>query len=37
MASEAVTTAQSYTIEAIGPLWVELLEGLSGQTRPSPS
>ena len=36
MASEAVTTAQSYTIEAIGPLWVELLEGLSRQTRPSP-
>jgi glycosyltransferase involved in cell wall biosynthesis len=37
MAAEAVETAQRYTIEAIGPLWVELLEGLSRETRPSPS
>ena len=29
MAAEAVETAQQYTIEAIGPRWVELLEGLS--------
>jgi glycosyltransferase involved in cell wall biosynthesis len=28
MAAEAETTAQQYTIEAIGPRWVELLEGL---------
>jgi hypothetical protein len=32
MAAEAVETAQRYTIEAIGPRWAELLEGLS---RPS--
>jgi glycosyltransferase involved in cell wall biosynthesis len=35
MAAEAVETAQEYTIEAIGPLWVELLEGLGRQPRPS--
>ena len=29
MAAEAVETAERYTIEAIGPRWVELLEGLA--------
>jgi glycosyltransferase involved in cell wall biosynthesis len=29
MAAEAVETAEQYTIEAIGPRWVELLEGIA--------
>jgi glycosyltransferase involved in cell wall biosynthesis len=37
VAAEAIETAQQYTIEAIGPRWVELLEGLSRSSRPSPS
>ena len=37
MAAEAVGTAEQYTIEAIGPRWVELLEGLSRPSRPASS
>jgi glycosyltransferase involved in cell wall biosynthesis len=37
LAAEAIDTAQQYTIEAIGPLWVELLEGLSRPSRPASS
>jgi len=37
LAGAAVETAQQYTIESIGPLWLELLEGLSRATPPSPS
>ena len=37
MAEAAIETAQQYTIEAIGPRWVELLEGLSPASRPSPA
>ena len=32
-AAAAIETAQQYTIEAIGPLWLELLEGLSRESR----
>ena len=33
MAAAAVETAQQYTIEAIGPLWEELFDGLSRGPR----
>jgi glycosyltransferase involved in cell wall biosynthesis len=36
-AAAAVDTAQDYTIEAIGPLWLELLEGLSRESRRAPA
>jgi glycosyltransferase involved in cell wall biosynthesis len=32
-AAAAIETAQDYTIEAIGPMWVELLEALSSTPR----
>jgi glycosyltransferase involved in cell wall biosynthesis len=35
MAAAAVDTAREYTIEAIGPLWVDLFETLSRAPRPS--
>ena len=31
-AAAAIETAQQYTIEAIGPLWLELFEGLSRES-----
>jgi glycosyltransferase involved in cell wall biosynthesis len=36
-AAAAIETAQRYTIEAIGPLWLELLEGLSRESRRTPA
>jgi len=32
-ATAAIETAQQYTIEAIGPLWLDLFEGLSRESR----
>ncbi|HYH91046.1 MAG TPA: glycosyltransferase, partial [Solirubrobacteraceae bacterium] len=32
-AAAAIETAQQYTIEAIGPLWLDLFEGLSRESR----
>jgi len=36
-AAAAIETAQQYTIETIGPLWLELLEGLNRESRPGPA
>jgi glycosyltransferase involved in cell wall biosynthesis len=36
-ATAAIETAPQYTIEAIGPLWLELFEGLSRETRRAPA
>jgi glycosyltransferase involved in cell wall biosynthesis len=36
-AAAAVETAQQYTIEAIGPLWLELFEGLSRESPRAPA
>ena len=32
-AQGAIETAQQYTIETIGPLWLDLLEGLTRESR----
>ena len=36
-AAAAIETAQRYTIETIGPLWLDLLEGLSRDSRRTPA
>ena len=36
-AAAAIETARQYTIEAIGPLWLELFEALSPERRSSPA